>query len=338
VNVAEKALPKHTKAAWNDRLASPPYNLSLILDKLQPWEEDPHSGIWSLTWAGNRRGGKGQWLLFLASKTKPDDQGYAPRFFPEKFRQHWVQRSKTLVESRPHIRRKMIAVQRHIVGLGSQTTLETTITLDRCSGLPYIPGSAQKGLARSIALYKLAEKWKVPGLPTPNAGDLSPLEALNKLLETQKEKLELSFNRLREAMQQHGVDLQALPTDMSILYKDAEFLLFRRVFGCGDNAGEVIFYDAPPANNPQMAVEIMNPHFPKYYEKKSFPTDNQNPIPVPYLVVEKGSAFWFAVGARIPSGAILLQTAWAWLSDGLLRLGIGAKTSSGMGIFREPVK
>lgn len=40
---------------------------------------------------------------------------------------------------------------RMVVGLGAESVLETAITLHRTYGVPYIPGSALKGLARSAA-------------------------------------------------------------------------------------------------------------------------------------------------------------------------------------------
>jgi CRISPR-associated protein Cmr6 len=46
---------------------------------------------------------------------------------------------------------------RLIVGLGSESVLETSVTLHHTYGIPYIPGSALKGLAASYAQQRL--KW-----------------------------------------------------------------------------------------------------------------------------------------------------------------------------------
>lgn len=52
------------------------------------------------------------------------------------------------------------AVQgRMVVGLGSESVLETSVTLHRTYGVPYIPGSALKGLAAAFA-----HQWLAPGL------------------------------------------------------------------------------------------------------------------------------------------------------------------------------
>src|SRR2546425_492888 len=49
---------------------------------------------------------------------------------------------------------------RMIVGLGSESVLETSITLHHTYGVPYIPGSALKGLAASYADKRLGDPWK----------------------------------------------------------------------------------------------------------------------------------------------------------------------------------
>lgn len=49
---------------------------------------------------------------------------------------------------------------RMIVGLGSESVLETSICLHRTYGTPYIPGSALKGLAASYAHQRLGEGWQ----------------------------------------------------------------------------------------------------------------------------------------------------------------------------------
>lgn len=50
--------------------------------------------------------------------------------------------------------------RRMIVGLGSESVLETSIALHRTYGVPYIPGSALKGLVASYVRQKLGGTWK----------------------------------------------------------------------------------------------------------------------------------------------------------------------------------
>src|SRR5205085_8112131 len=52
---------------------------------------------------------------------------------------------------------------RMIVGLGSESVLETSISLHRTYGVPYIPGSALKGLAANYASLRLDEDWQKGG-------------------------------------------------------------------------------------------------------------------------------------------------------------------------------
>lgn len=52
---------------------------------------------------------------------------------------------------------------RMIVGLGGESVLETSIVLHRVYGVPFIPGSALKGLAASYAHRKLGGEWRRGG-------------------------------------------------------------------------------------------------------------------------------------------------------------------------------
>jgi CRISPR-associated protein Cmr6 len=74
---------------------------------------------------------------------------------------------------------------RMIVGLGSESVLETSICLHRTYGVPYIPGSALKGLAASYAHHLLGEEWQKGGKfhtlifgDSENAGYVTFLDAL----------------------------------------------------------------------------------------------------------------------------------------------------------------
>jgi len=103
--------------------------------------------------------------------------------------------------------------------------------------------------------------------------------------------------------------------------------------------GGAVFFDAIPASLPSLELDIMNPHFPKYYQGKERPTDSQNPVPVYFLTVAPGTTFRFAVGWRTAlddKAKALREQAEKWLKEGLLWLGAGAKTSAGYGYFIEP--
>lgn len=53
---------------------------------------------------------------------------------------------------------------RLVVGLGNESVIETSITLHRTYGVPYIPGSALKGLTASYARQRLGEEWQATGM------------------------------------------------------------------------------------------------------------------------------------------------------------------------------
>lgn len=59
-------------------------------------------------------------------------------------------------------REQFVVADRLIVGLGSESVLETGITLNRIYGVPMIPGSALKGLARHYFLHEIAVADKEP--------------------------------------------------------------------------------------------------------------------------------------------------------------------------------
>lgn len=199
---------------------------------------------------------------------------------------------------------------RVIVGLGGKGPLEFGITLHPLTGLPYIPGSALKGLCRSYALLTLAAH-----------NDVSvavETETLKKLDEA-----------LTAGMYDH------LP----------EAIHYRLAFGSRDNAGGCIFYDAVlnylHPDTQIFTLDVMTPHFPKYYTSsgKKAPDDSDNPNPVSYITVTEGVFFAFAIGRRtgFKGGDDTLKQARRWLRAALQELGIGAKTAQGYGVF-APVK
>jgi CRISPR-associated protein Cmr6 len=63
------------------------------------------------------------------------------------------QRWQAIVETLPHHKSFTASPEwRMVVGLGQASILETSMTLDRITGIPIIPGSALKGLAASYAM------------------------------------------------------------------------------------------------------------------------------------------------------------------------------------------
>ena len=183
---------------------------------------------------------------------------------------------------------------RLIVGLGGASVYETSMTLHHIYGIPYIPGSAVKGVLRS---------WIIT---------------------------------------------QCFNNDEDKAYKDIGFCY---IFGSpaksvlGEHKGAVCFFDAFPMSKPAIKRDIMNPHYGSYYMKNEAPTDDKDPVPVPFLTVEN-TKFQFYIGIReeenmkIKSGKFEqqepLEVVMKYLPDALAGYGIGAKTSVGYG-YLSPV-
>jgi CRISPR-associated protein Cmr6 len=199
---------------------------------------------------------------------------------------------------------------RFIAGLGRKGSLEVGFTFHRY-GFPMLPGSSVKGIARAWGLVSLAA-----------ALDADRLNKLNELLSIDDEKkfLEAFGQTYSQTPQQHAIQARE----------------FRMLFGTTGVAGCAVFFDAIPARLPKLKLDIMNPHYPKYYQGTEPPTDWQSPIPVYFLTVAPGTEFRFAVGWRGPLSnetRRLCTLAQEWLIKGLTELGAGAKTSAGYGYF-----
>lgn len=202
------------------------------------------------------------------------------------------------------------AKSRLIVGLGGKGTLEIGITLHQPSGLPYIPGSALKGLARSFALFYFAERRGM-------AFDSAKPDAMKKALEALEKELE----------EEH--------------FQTADEALFPLAFGTQKTAGAVVFYDSVLKSIPDgksiFQVDVMTPHFFQYYSSSGMrpPNDADNPVPVNFMTVTAGTVFGFAVGVRQNStiSEQQLEQAALMLLNGLEMFGIGAKTAAGYGAF-----
>jgi CRISPR type III-B/RAMP module RAMP protein Cmr6 len=113
--------------------------------------------------------------------------------------------------------------------------------------------------------------------------------------------------------------------------------LFAKVFGKSPpdaEAGQVIFFDAIPANSASLKLEldVMNPHYAPYYQGTQPPADYHNPVPVFFLTIGPGSEFLFAV---VSQKAELATKAKEWLKKALEEMGVGAKTVAGYGLWKE---
>ncbi|WP_299228636.1 type III-B CRISPR module RAMP protein Cmr6 [Sulfurihydrogenibium sp.] len=115
--------------------------------------------------------------------------------------------------------------------------------------------------------------------------------------------------------------------------KDKEIGAFVRVFGNQQYKGDLIILDAIPEKFPILEEDIMNPHYPKYYNDKEPPTDDQNPVPIKFLTVAKGEKFNF----YFKNSQVYKEAFETDLKQDLIKafnyLGIGAKTGIGYGVL-----
>lgn len=82
---------------------------------------------------------------------------------PPEYNAYFARWQKTLTNEYGAQTRRARVKGRMVVGLGSESVLETSICLHRIYGVPYIPGSALKGLAASYAHQRLGDEWQKGG-------------------------------------------------------------------------------------------------------------------------------------------------------------------------------
>ena len=135
------------------------------LESLSP-HASTNAGLWLEKGLPNvEEGGPGRQSLILGLEATIRVPGDYSRYF-----QRWRDSIQRL---EPCTQTAEATVQgRMAVGLGAESVLETSITLHRAYGVPFIPGSAQKGLAAAAAHKHLEdeEAWrKAPkdGKPGP---------------------------------------------------------------------------------------------------------------------------------------------------------------------------
>ena len=109
-------------------------------------------------------------------------------------------------------------------------------------------------------------------------------------------------------------------------------------FGSQGDASRVTLLDMLPTAPPQLAVEIMTPHYSPYYQNGEAPGDWHSPNPISYLAVDAGATWQLGIlpapGQRPVTKEDVVRLK-AELLEALDWLGAGAKTATGYGQFRE---
>lgn len=213
---------------------------------------------------------------------------------------------------------RQTTISRLACGLGIPSLSNNGLFLDRVHGIPYLSGSALKGISQDQALIEM--------------------DAFSETLARQnKKRLEKNFVAIfgaQSAEQGESLDPYWQARKGHVIFLDAIPVL---------NAGAMLF-----------EVDIINPHYKDYYKGKGEPpADYYSPDPNFFLTVRKGITFSFAVAAKkaefelmdkngikrkidIRANNLCQQTA-QWLQKSLMELGVGGKTGVDYGYFGEPV-
>ncbi|MEE1289877.1 MAG: type III-B CRISPR module RAMP protein Cmr6 [Spirochaetota bacterium] len=105
--------------------------------------------------------------------------------------------------------------------------------------------------------------------------------------------------------------------------------------------GQLVFLDAYPARDIQLHVDIMNPHYTKYYDgTNKQPVETESPVPIKFLTVKEGTEFIFHC-AFMPlnlSDKCDEDEIEAMYDTAFERVGFGGKTSIGYGRFARSDK
>lgn len=259
-------------------------------------------------------------------------------------------------------------VWRLVVGLGLPNPLETGFTLHHLYGIPYLPGTALKGVTQAWRLQKVAEELGVPRLLAtdiadwPGGKNRTPWKLLEELLmspvpkendsDQRKDTLHTKLRERKEALfsalkqdwlKKRGYLPQGDPPVLQMDDSELEtnyVAPFSRAFGSQEAQGEIVFFDAFPTDlvvdgQGILELDVMTPHYRPYYTQKEPPGDWYSPVPVPFLVVRRRVRFRVLLGQRPVQGSgepdELLKQVGDWAKRALQELGLGAKTRAGYG-------
>ena len=243
--------------------------------------------------------------LDMACKVTPSDRRTMTALVQ---RQHAL--ADPLAKSGALVTLEAVAVAPFTAGLGNEHPLENGFALLNPYGLPYLPGSGVKGVARQAARELASGEWG-----DTNGWNLDE----SYLLRTGKEEIKLSL-----------IDL-----------------LFGRETRSGESGhvrGALSFWDViPQIEGERLAVEVMTPHQGHYYQQGGTPHDSGSPNPINFLTVPPKSRFTFHIlcdrgRLRRLAPPLFEGERWKGLVEAAFHhalqwLGFGAKTSVGYGAF-----
>ncbi len=224
------------------------------------------------------------------------------------------------------------------VGLGGDHPLENGFTFHRVYGVPYLPGSALKGLARAWRFAQIAQACGIEPLGDPDrvkaareGNGLTHLDALEEVLEVASgrdvaDAVRVAVDRVPEELRTPLISL-----DWTKVWQEARD--FRLAFGSAAVRGRVGFLDAlpdgPDGAGLRFELDGVTPHYGPYYRGNGSepPADWYSPVPSHFLTVGAGSPFGFVLYG---SDEGLVACAAGWLREALA-WGAGGKVSAGYG-------
>ncbi|ASJ16081.1 hypothetical protein A3L04_02795 [Thermococcus chitonophagus] len=304
-------------------------NLSLLLNKFAPFLEEN----------GLKTGGKA--LKRVLKKI------VIPKYLVRTYRDFYKRYKDEFLESIDAKWGILATKSRLVVGLGDESIYETSIRLLRNYGVPYIPGSAIKGVTRAWSIEMLAELLEgADGFSKDffeRAGEVQELLSKGDA-DGFPGKVKVpshASGELNEFLCAFGVCNDS-ESDVNLRGIVRDII---DIFGTQDKEGSIVFFDAllvPREDEGPMDVfewDIMNPHYGPYYQQDNKPPgDWYNPVPVIFLTVKSGVQFLFAVAQSSTAEKNLTEVAWELMVGALKHHGVGAKTSLGYGRFEEKSK
>ena len=110
--------------------------------------------------------------------------------------------------------------------------------------------------------------------------------------------------------------------------------------------GQLIILDAYSENVPKLKLDIMNPHFGKYYSgENKQPVETESPVPIKFLAVTEGTMFVFRCAFMPLENKILSDNEKQTIQEDVIKMfdtafetvGFGGKTAIGYGRFKKIV-
>jgi CRISPR type III-B/RAMP module RAMP protein Cmr6 len=186
------------------------------------------------------------------------------------------------------------------INLADSLIQNAGICLDRLFGLPYIPGSAVKGVCRHAALEELKS--------TSGHGRNELFDLFYSIFGTSDN--DFTNGELRPF----------------------KHLLAQR---SENQKGAIAFLPAYPVNEAKVVVDLTNVHYPEYYRTgRMEELSNEQLRPNPFPAVETGAQFAFCLVLNgVDQKPELLKQAGHWLETAITIRGLGAKTGAGYGWF-----